>query len=303
MTGSINGGSFTIDGTLLPFSPAESRLMAKLKEVTVEPMKDASITFSGDLTLGMNQQKHQSLSGNIAIDFAEISKDFDLNRILMQTIKGYFLPARVQPHVSSKPMAIDLDVAITAPRNIFVLTPFFSAELNTNIRAGGTTVDPALSGSMQLLSGWVGLKGNRFDVTTGSLTFKPGTLTPHLEISSEGVLRAPTGESVLVILSASGPLTAPRISVSSDRGISQEDLLLLITASRSLTGRTMANRVGLQFGEDRRFFLSTDSFSSFSAFFENLTKIDTLSFEPTFNQYTGLVEPAVVARKNLTSRL
>ena len=65
----------------------------------------------------------------------------------------------------------------------------------------------------------------------------------------------------------------------------------------------MANRAGLQFGEDRRFFLSQDSFSSFSAFFDNLTKIDTLSFEPTYNQYTGLVEPAVVARKNLASRL
>lgn len=303
MTGSINSGFFSIEGTLLPFNLPDSRLMAKLKEVTVEPMKDASITFSGELTLGPNQQKHQALSGTVAIDFAEISKDFDLNRILVQTIKGYFLPSRVQPKVSSKPVSIDLDVNLQAPRNIFVLTPFFSAELNTNIRVAGTTSDPALSGSMQLLSGWVGLKGNRFDVTNGSLTFKPGSLTPNLEIASEGVLRAPTGESVLVLLEASGPLTSPRIALSSDRGLSQEDLLLLITSSRSLTSRTMANRAGLQFGEDRRFFLSQDSFSSLSAFFDNLTKIDTLSFEPTYNQYTGLVEPAVVARKNLASRL
>ena len=302
LSGSVNSGSFNIKGNLLPFNWPNSRLTAELKEVTVEPATDASITFSGNLALGLNQDKHQTLSGNLGIDFAEIAKDFDLNKILIQTIKGYFIPARVQPHISKKPVSLDLDITFAAPRNIFVLTPFFSAELNANIHAGGTTADPALNGSMQLLSGWVGLKGNRFDVTSGSLTFKPGTLTPNLEIASEGNLRAPSGESVLVILEASGPLTSPRIALSSDRGLSQEDLLLLITSSRSLTGRTMANRVGNQFGQDQRYFLSQDSFSSFEAFFTNLTKIDTLSFEPTYNPYTGLVEPAVVAKKTLTPR-
>jgi outer membrane protein insertion porin family len=291
-----------VKGNLLPFDWPNSRLNATLKEVTVEPLQDASITFSGDLALGINKDRHQSLSGTIAIDFAEISKDFDLNRILIQTIKGYFLPTRLQPQISRKPATLDLDVSLSAPRNIFVLTPFFSAELSCGIHAGGTTSDPALQGSMQLLSGWVGLKGNRFDVTAGSLDFKPGSLTPYLQIASEGQLRAPTGESVLVILEAAGPLTSPRISLSSDRGLSQEELLLLITSSRSLTGRTMANRVGNQFGEDKRFFLSQDSLSSVGAFFRNLTKIDTLSFEPTYNQYTGLVEPAIVAKKNLAPR-
>jgi len=302
LTGSINNGSFDMKGSLLPFDWPNSRLTADLKEVTVEPMSDASITFSGQLALGTNRERHQSLSGNISVDFAEISKDFNLNRILVQTIKGYFLPTRIQPHVSKKTVALDLDVKVVAPRNIFVLTPFFSAELSADITAAGTTSDPAMSGSMQLLSGWVGLKGNRFDVTNGSLSFKPGSLTPNIEIASEGVLRAPTGESVLVILEASGPLTSPRISLSSDRGLSQEELLYLITSSRSLTGRTMANRVGTQFGEDKRFFLSQESFSSFEAFFRNLTKFDTLSFEPTYNQYTGLVEPAVVGKKNFTPR-
>ncbi len=302
LTGSVNSGTFALKGNLVPFNWPSSRMTAELKEVTVEPVTDASITFSGNLALGLNQDKHQTLSGDIGIDFAEISKDFDLNKILVQTIKGYFIPARVQPQISKKPVSLDLDVRFSAPRNIFVLTPFFSAELNASIHAGGTTADPALNGSMQLLSGWVGLKGNRFDVTSGSLTFKPGSLTPNIEIASEGNLRAPTGESVLVILEASGPLTSPRISLSSDRGLSQEDLLLLITSSRSLTGRTMANRVGNQFAQDQRYFLSEDSFSSFEAFFRNLAKIDTLSFEPTYNPYTGLVEPAVIAKKTLTPR-
>lgn len=303
LRGSANNGTFAISGNLLPFNWPLSTLTASLQEVTIEPMEDASITFSGDLRLGAREGKRQTLSGEIAVNFAEVSKDFDLNKLLLNAITGYFLPARIQPVASRQKVDIDLDVGISAPRNVFVITPFFSAEMNTNIRALGTITEPSLRGSMQILSGWVGLKGNRFDVTSGGLFFSEGSLMPTLEISSEGTLRAPTGENVLVILDASGPLQNPKIEVSSDRGLSQSELLLLLTSSRSLGGSTRANRFGGQFASEQRFFISEDSFTSLRGFLRNLTRLDTLSFEPAYNQFTGTIEPAVVARKNLSPRL
>lgn len=300
--GEINSGRFSVQGELVPFEWPLSSLQASLKEVTITPVQDASITFSGDLTLGLNERKHQALGGVLTVDFAEIAKDFDVNRIVVQAIAGYFIPTRIRPQVGSTTVDLDLDVKVQAPRNIFVLTPFFSAELNSNIHAGGTTRQPALSGGMQVLSGWVGLKGNRFDITNGAVTFKPGSLTPSIELASEGMLRTPTGDSILIILEASGPVKNPRISLASDRGLSQDELLLLLTSSRTLAGRTMANRSSMQLRNDQRFFLSGDSFSSFTAFFRNLTRIDTLSFEPMYNQFTGTIEPAVVAKKELSSR-
>lgn len=303
LSGSVNNGTFSVKGSLLPFDLANSELTADLKEVTIEPVQDSSITFSGELRLGLGPTKRQMLAGDILINFAEVSKDFDLNKILINAISGYFLPARVQPITAKKKVDIDLDVNLSAPRNIFVLTPFFSAELDTNLRAGGTISDPSLIGSMQVLSGWVGLKGNRFDITSGAVTFKPGSLVPTIELASEGTLRAPTGDSVLVILDASGPLPNPKIELSSDRGLSQGELLLLLTSSRRLGGSTEANRLGGQLGSDQRFFMNDDSFSSLRAFWRNLTRIDTLSFEPAYNQFTGTIEPAVIARKNLSPRL
>lgn len=303
LSGSVNNGTFSIRGSLLPFDVANSDLTADLKEVTIEPVRDSSITFSGGLRLGLGPTKRQMLAGDILINFAEVSKDFDLNKILLNAISGYFLPARIQPSTAKKKVDIDLDVNLSAPRNIFVLTPFFSAELDTHLKAGGTISDPALSGSMQVLSGWVGLKGNRFDITSGAVTFKPGSLVPTIELASEGTVRAPTGDSVLVILDASGPLPNPKIELSSDRGLSQGDLLLLLTSSRRLGGSTEANRLGGQLGSDQRFFMTGDSFSSLRAFWRNLTRIDTLSFEPAYNQFTGTIEPAVVAKKNLSPRL
>jgi hypothetical protein len=46
----------------------------------------------------------------------------------------------------------------------------------------------------------------------------------------------------------------------------------------------MKARMDSQFGTEQRFFMADDSFSSFSDFFKNLTRIDILSFEPAFNQ-------------------
>ncbi len=303
LEGAVNGGSFSASGLLLPFDPGNSSLRTELHEVTIEPIEDATITFSGDLSLGTSQGKRQALSGTIDVTFAEVAKDFDINKIIMSTISGYFLPARIQPASTRKNVDLDLDVTIAAPRNIFIVTPFLSAELNTHVRARGTLTSPSLDGTMQILSGWIGLKGNRFDITSGGLTFKPNSLIPHLEIVGEGNLRAPTGESILVILDASGPLSSPRFTLNSDRGLSQSELLLLLTSSRPLGESTMKGRMDSQFGSDQRFFMSDTSLSSFKAFFKDLTRLDILSFEPAYNQFTGTIEPAVVARKNISPRL
>lgn len=303
LDGAVNGGKFGVTGNLLPFDPSNSSLKTTLKDVTIEPVEDSTITFSGDLTLGTNQNKRQALSGNVDITFAEVAKDFDINKIIMNTISGYFVPSRIQPKASKQNVEIDLDVKISAPRNIFIVTPFLSAELNTDLLARGSVSSPVLDGTMQILSGWVGLKGNRFDITSGGLTFKPSSLVPHLEIAGEGNLRAPTGESILVTLDASGPLTGPKFSLNSDRGLSQSELLLILTSSRPLGESSVKGRMDSQFGADRRFFISDTSFSSFRSFFANLTRLDTLSFEPAYNQFTGTIEPAVIARKNISSRM
>jgi outer membrane protein insertion porin family len=303
LDGSVNNGSFSTTGTFLPFDPASSTLQTTLNDVSIEPIEDASITFSGGLQLGSGVSKRQTLSGDIRVGFAEVAKDFDINKIIMSTISGFFLPARAQPTAAKQKVDIDLDVSISAPRNIFILTPFLSAELNANLRTRGNITAPQITGSMQVLSGWIGLKGNRFDITSGGLTFRPQTLLPSIEIASEGSLRAPTGESVLVLLEASGPISSPRILLTSDRGLSQSELLLLLTSSRPLGESTMKGRMDSQFGTEQRFFIADDSFSSFSDFFKSLTRIDVLSFEPAYNQFTGTIEPAVVARKNISPRL
>jgi outer membrane protein insertion porin family len=303
LAGKVNNGSFSVAGTLAPFDPAGSSLKTTFQEVSIEPIEDASITFSGELDIGMSRSKRQTISGNIDVTFAEVAKDFDINKIIMSTISGYLLPTRTQTTAVKQKVDLDLDIHITAPRNIFIITPFLSAELNAKIHAHGNTSNPNIDGTMQILSGWLGLKGNRFDITSGGLVFKPPALTPLIEIASEGSLRAPSGESILVILEASGPISNPRITLTSDRGLSQSELLLILTSSRPLGESALRGRLDSQFGAERRYFMSEGSFSGIRQFFSSLTQLDVLSFEPAYNQFTGTIEPAVVARKNISPRL
>lgn len=303
LNGKVNNGSFSVAGILAPFDPGGSALKTTFQEVSIEPIEDASITFSGGLDIGMSRSKRQTITGNIDVTFAEVAKDFDINKIIMSTISGYLVPTRTQTTTTKQKVDLDLDIHITAPRNIFIITPFLSAELNAKIHAHGSTASPNIDGTMQILSGWLGLKGNRFDITSGGLVFKPPALTPLIEIASEGSLRAPSGESVLVILEASGPISNPRITLTSDRGLSQSDLLLILTSSRPLGESALRGRVDSQFGAERRYFMSEGSFTGIREFFSNLTRLDVLSFEPAYNQFTGTIEPAVVARKNISPRL
>lgn len=302
LQGIINGGEFSSSGTVYPFDWNHSSLKASLEEVSIEPEEDTSITFSGELALAANSTKKQTLSGEVSIIFAEVSKEFDINKILLKTISGYFLPSRVRPQTSSRPVDIALDLNISATRNIFISSPFLSAELNANLHTSGTTANPSLDGSMQFLSGWIGLKGNRFDINSGALTFNPPSLTPQISLSSEGALRASTGESITVLLEATGSLPSPKITLSSDRGLSQNELLLILTSSRPIGESSLRARMNSGYGGQQRLFEKRGPLTSLRSFFRNLTRLDVLSFEPAYNQFSGAIEPAIVARKNISPR-
>ena len=304
LRGLINDGELEVRGAVYPQDLTSSEILASFSDVTISPMENAILTLAGELSVRKGDNGNTILAGDIVIPSAEISRDIDPNKMLVQALTGYFFSnPTVAPKVRTGPANIELDLSINAARNIFVLTPFLSAEFNAHTRVQGTAAQPAISGEMEVLSGWIGLKDNRFDITSGSVSFKPGALEPILSIVGEGTLRSNTGENILVLLEANGPVSTPRVILTSDQGLSTEELLVLLTASRSLTGRTLANTVGRQLGLEQRFLLSPDSFDSFGSFFRSLTRIDSLSVEPIFNPFSGQTEPAVVGRKNIAERL
>src|SRR5690606_15225850 len=200
-------------------------------------------------------------SGTIFLESGELQRDLDLSTLL-RSIPSYLFSGRESRASGSEELPhIGLDLTFKATRNLFVITDWLGAELRGELRFTGTLAQPSVQGSLETLTGWFGLKDRRFEITSGMLHFQPGYAQPSLEVMSEGTIRSRTGESIFVLLEATGPLSAPRVTLSSDRGLSQKEILQLLTSSGGLTGsQTIASTTGATFDVDEPLFRDVRDF-------------------------------------------
>lgn len=299
--GQLNGGQFELAGNCSTENLADSKLLLSMHEVLLEPAPNTTVVLDGNLELSDVSTPQPVIKGNINITSAEFQKNFNLLTIL-NAIRDYLLSRPALKQVNSRLPAIGLDIDLSASNNVFVLTNWVGAELKGSLKLMGSLDAPQLRGEVETLAGWFGLKDRKFEITSGRIIFKPEELVPSLEVISEATVRSQTGENVLILLEANGPLTNPKIMLSSDSGLSERELLNLVTTGRSLydaSDVTVARQVEL---EDVPLF-RRDSLFNFNNFIKNLTRIDVLSLQPSFNSQSGAIEPSIIAKKKITDNL
>ena len=91
------------------------------------------------------------------------------------------------------------------------------------------------------------------------------------------------------------------MTLSSDRNLSEREILTLLATGGGARERTMVNRSSQAYLA----YLSQEEedLSDWSQLLKTLTRIDSLTLEPTFNFQTGVLEPTLIARKTLGDRL
>ncbi|RMG39563.1 MAG: outer membrane protein assembly factor BamA [Candidatus Dadabacteria bacterium] len=302
LTGLLNGGRFQIAAEIFPLTFEKSFCDLKFSNMSLELLEETPVILSGSLSLTQNELGRTAIAGEIEIENAEFKRKFDL-LTLVETIRDYLITNRSSQIKLNALPSLDLDVSLTAGRNIFILTNWLGAEFRADVHIGGTLDKPRISGTMNSLRGWLGLKGRRFEITSGEIRFSPATREPELNMLAETYVRSREGDNILVILEAHGPLTSPTIELSSDSPYSQKELLTLITTGGRDIRQTRAGSAERDFepllldAED-----SSES-SLLGALFSRLTSIDTLSLEPNYNRRRGVIEPQIIAQKNLSNRL
>lgn len=302
LTGSFNGGVFTLGGVIDPFNLAASVIQITAQDVLVQPISDATLVLSGNLELTKLDSGAPGIRGAIAVENAEFRRNLNLRTIIQSLPEYLFARAAARGNLETLP-PLDLDVDVNAPRNIFVYTNFLGAELRTQLNISGNLSAPIVRGRMETLAGWFGIKDRKFEITSGVITFRPGSVEPVLELVSEGTVQSRTGETLFVILEANGPLTNPTITLSSDRGLSQREILSLITSGGNLSDQTQINTLDrLRDFEDEPLFDRDNGFD-LGRFLRSLAQIDTLALEPTYNYLSGAIEPALIARKRIFKNL
>jgi outer membrane protein insertion porin family len=302
LTGLVNEGTLQAKGVIEPLNLERSSLSFSIDSLLLEPAAGTAATVSATLELLKGATQRPTISGTVTIESAEMERSIDLPSLLRSFANSLFTRRKISTLPTSLP-AIDVDIQVRAPRNVLIYMTWAGAELEAELRISGSLNKPVLSGEVRTLSGWFGLKDRRFEVTSASLSFRPGASEPQLQAVAETTLRSRTGDSTLIILEVQGPLSNPRVRLSSDRGLSERELLALIASGDDVSGQTLARNLRRDLKGNESVGLEALLRGRFRAFVNDLTRIDSLSIEPVYNTSSGLTEPAVVARKNLSDRL
>jgi outer membrane protein insertion porin family len=306
--GDINGGRLSMQGAIFPLHPDSSTVSATIKGAAFAPASGFSFLSDADLSL-KNQNNKPVVSGTVTIASADFERKLDLITLAREVTSLLFSSSKMsnqgsmgQAGGSSTASSFDLplDVKVIAKRNIFAVTNFFGTELKADLSLRGTLSQPDVVGTVESLSGWFGLREQRFDLTSGTVIFKGKNTIPEISVTGESLVRSGAGDIVTVYLDAHGTIAEPKFTLSSDTGLSQKDILTLLTSSGQTMQQTAINTLGRDVQVGGMSLLADVPILSYSRFLRYLGQVDSISIEPQFNLQTGLIEPTISATKNIT---
>jgi autotransporter translocation and assembly factor TamB len=299
LSGELSGGAFSVAGTIdQRTGPA---LTWEVVEVGLTPVRSMEVELSGigelkgawDAVLLSGDVRILQLLYDRDLEFADLIPSFD--RALA--------PADRATEERRPPLGLDL--RFRARDSILIDNSLARLEAAADIRVGGTARAPQLNGQIHIADGAIFLRGRTFEVTSGSLTFRP-TLgnVAAIDFSAESVIDT-ADESYAVSVRVSGYSDNFRVLLASDDGsLSSTDIASLITFGKTVTqlqqsegsdeGGAVAGLVN--FATDRvAGVLAGEA--------EYALPIDRVEFRPEYSPVTGQFEPQVRFGKYLTDDL
>jgi translocation and assembly module TamB len=125
-----------------------------------------------------------------------------------------------------------LDLRVRGDNKLFVSGMGLESEWSMDLRIGGTSAAPTVSGQAKVVRGTYSFAGKRFELDSGTITFAGGPLAdPQIAITA-----STTTNGITVAINISGSGQAPRIAFTSTPSLPQDEVL-----SRLLFGSSVTN--------------------------------------------------------------
>ncbi len=125
-----------------------------------------------------------------------------------------------------------LDLHVTAPNQLFVSGMGLDSEWRMDMRIGGTSAAPVITGGLDVVKGAYSFAGKRFEVTRGTVRFRGGALTdPDINITA-----TTTVNGITAVIAITGTGQRPQIAFTSTPVLPQDEVL-----SRLLFGTSPTN--------------------------------------------------------------
>ncbi len=225
-------GTITASGTvgvLAPGLPVDLRIRAD----NARPLSSDLLTavLDADLYLRGQAKTRLDAGGTITIRSASINVPSSLPVSVAKL--DVIRPGDKPPAPSGPALLVGLDLTANAPGQIFVRGHGLDAELGGRLHVGGTSAAPQISGGFDLRRGSFSLAGTTLRFSRGRVGFD-GTgvnnkIDPTLDFEADS-----TAGNVTAMLHVGGYADAPKISLTSNPELPQDEVLARLLFGQSL---------------------------------------------------------------------
>ena len=239
LTAKAAPGTVSISGTigvLQPHIPVDLKLMAK----NAQPIASNIITanLNADMHIGGTAREQLDVEGELYVNRAtiEIPSGFPPDVAVLDVRR----PGKGPPPKPEKPLVITLNVAVDAPRQILVKGRGLDSEMGGQIKIGGTTDVPIVSGDFELQKGSFTLGSSQLNFSSGTVTFNGQGLKKKIDPTLDFVAQTVVAD-VTATVKITGLADSPKIELSSTPDLPQDEIM-----ARLLFGESAAQLSALQ---------------------------------------------------------
>jgi translocation and assembly module TamB len=262
-------------------------LAGQLKSFHAVRRDEANATASGEVRL-TGTLTAPSLAVRLRIESAELRVPERLPQsvqpisvVQINSATGQVLSAPDEQQSAKHIVVVALDVDVDLPGQVFVRGRGLDSEWRGRLRVSGTSAAPQLTGKLEVVRGTYDFLGKSANLTRGTITFIGGArIDPTIDIEARVA-----STDVVAIVQITGTATQPKIALSSQPELPQDEILSRVLFGASISqisaaqgleiaqaaaalamggGPGVLDRIRQGLGLDRLSFGSTGSNSAFS---------------------------------------
>lgn len=228
LTARANEGNLSASGsvTLARLQPKDWHFTLEASNVNVlyqgaQVIADANLDLTGT-------PDRQVLSGTVYIPEGEYTTNIDFGGLAegSGTIGGFNFGGSGTTVSSSGALGmppLGLDIQVIAPDTLLIRNQQINTVATAAINLGGTINDPSITGRVSLEGGTIKLRGQRYDIVTGTLDFEGSSSTPEINLQAEADI-----SNYHVIIGLIGPVDEMEVTLRSDPDLPRSDVLSLV---------------------------------------------------------------------------
>jgi translocation and assembly module TamB len=199
---------------------------------------DLAAAVSGEVAITNSRGRPALISGDLQLPEVryQIVRQGAAEVIELEGVRRRGEPLRTPEQIRAAsenqvPSIWNLDLRLRADNQVFVSGMGLESEWQTDLRIRGTTATPEMVGEARVIRGTISFAGQRFELTTGVVTFDGSRPTnPRLNVAA-----TTEAEDVEITLNVTGPAFSPQIRFASNPSLPQDEIMARLLFGGSVT--------------------------------------------------------------------